>query len=55
MSHRPFVGLMALGPIDPEILRRLTAIAKFFPAGAGAAQTLPHASRGGHQYHSTSC
>ncbi len=29
MSHRPFLGLVALGPIDPEILRRLrTAIAK---------------------------
>jgi len=29
MPHRPFLGLMPLGPIDPEILRRLrTAIAK---------------------------
>lgn len=31
MVKHPFIGLVALGPVDPEILRRLsTAIAKFF-------------------------
>ena len=58
MSHRPFLGLIALGPIDPEILRRLrTAIAKILslPVRVLRPKSLPlhtyHVVR--HQYHST--
>lgn len=58
MSHRPFLGLIALGPIDPEILRRLrTAIGKILslPVRVLRPQPLPlhtyHVVR--HQYHST--
>ena len=58
MSHRPFLGLMALGPIDPEILRRLrTAIAKILslPVRVLRPKPLPpHAYQVvRHQYHST--
>jgi archaemetzincin len=32
MAKRPFLGMVALGPIDPDILRRLrTALSKFLP------------------------
>ena len=58
MSNRPFLGLVALGPIDPEILRRLrTAIAKILvlPVRVLRPKPLPpqtyHVVR--HQYHST--
>ena len=58
MSRRPFLGLIALGPIDPEILRRLrTAIAKILslPVRVLRPKPLPphayHVVR--HQYHST--
>jgi archaemetzincin len=58
MSHRPFLGLVALGPIDPEILRNLrTAIAKmlFLPVRVLRPKALPlqtyHVIRD--QYHST--
>jgi archaemetzincin len=58
MSYRPFLGLVALGPVDPEILRRLRiAIAKFFllPVRVLRPKPLPpptyHAVRC--QYHST--
>lgn len=59
MSHRPFLGLMALGPIDPEILRRLrTAIAKILHLPVRVLRPLNplplhtyHVVR--HQYHST--
>jgi archaemetzincin len=58
MSHRPFLGLVALGPIDPEILRRLrTAIAKTLalPVRVLRPKPLPpqtyHVVR--HQYNST--
>ena len=58
MSNRPFLGLVALGPIDPEVLRRLrTAIAKILhlPVRVLRPQPLPlqtyHLVR--RQYHST--
>ena len=58
MSHRAFLGLVALGPVDPEILRRLrTAVAKIFalPVRVLRPKPLPlttfHVVRG--QYHST--
>ena len=58
MSHRAFLGLVALGPVDPEILRRLrTAVAKILalPVRVLRPQPLPeetfHIVRG--QYHST--
>jgi archaemetzincin len=58
MSHRPFLGLVALGPVDPEILRSLrTAINKMLslPVRVLRPKPLPlqtyHVLR--HQYHST--
>jgi archaemetzincin len=58
MSKRPFLGLVALGPIDPEILRRLrSAIHKtlFLPVRVLRPKPVPpqayHVVR--HQYHST--
>jgi archaemetzincin len=58
MSHRPFLGLVALGPVDPEILRSLrTAISKMLslPVRVLRPEPLPlqtyHVLR--HQYHST--
>lgn len=58
MSHRPFLGLVALGPVDPEILRSLrTAISKILalPVRVLRPQPLPlqtyHVMR--QQYHST--
>jgi len=58
MSNRPFLGLVALGPIDPEILRRLrSAIHKILvlPVRVLRPKPLPpqayHVVR--HQYHST--
>jgi archaemetzincin len=58
MSHRAFLGLVALGPIDPEIVRRLrTAVAKILalPVRVLRPLSLPektfHIVRG--QYHST--
>ncbi|MCX5892557.1 MAG: hypothetical protein NTW80_06215 [Deltaproteobacteria bacterium] len=58
MSNRPFLGLVALGPIDPQVLRRLrTAIAKILhlPVRVLRPKPLPlqtyHLVR--HQYHST--
>jgi archaemetzincin len=58
MTKHPFLGLVALGPIDPEILRRLcTNIAKFLklPVRVLPPQPLPaqtyHLTR--HQYNST--
>ena len=58
MSNRPFLGLVALGPIDPEILRRLrNAIHKILvlPVRVLRPKPLPpqayHVVR--HQYHST--
>jgi archaemetzincin len=58
MSHRAFLGLVALGPIDPEIVRRLrTAVAKILalPVRVLRPLILPektfHIVRG--QYHST--
>ncbi len=58
MSSRPFLGLMALGPVDPEILRRLrSAIAKILllPVRILRSQPLPqqtyHVVR--RQYNST--
>ncbi len=58
MSHRPFLGLVALGPVDPEVLRSLrTAISKMFslPVRVLRPKPLPlqtyHVMR--HQYHST--
>ena len=58
MSHRAFLGLVAVGPVDPEIVRRLrTAVAKILavPVRVLRPLTLPektfHIVRG--QYHST--
>lgn len=58
MSHRAFLGLVALGPVDPEIVRRLrTAVAKILalPVRVLRPRPLPeqtyHIVRG--QYHST--
>ncbi len=58
MSSLPFLGLVALGPVDPEILRQLrTAITKilFLPARVLRPKPLPlqayHVMR--QQYHST--
>lgn len=58
MSQRAFLGLVALGPVDPEILRRLrTALTKFFglPVKVLRPQPLPEATRHivRQQYHST--
>ena len=58
MSHRAFLGILALGPVDPEIVRRLrTAAAKIFalPVKVLRPRPLPestfHIVR--HQYYST--
>jgi len=58
MSHRAFLGLVALGPMDPEIVRRLrTAVAKILglPVRVLRPRALPeetfHIVR--NQYHST--
>lgn len=58
MSHRAFLGLVALGPVDPEIIRRLRkAVAKILglPVRVLRPLILPektfHIVRG--QYHST--
>ncbi len=59
MSHRPFLGLVPLGPVDPEILRQVrTAISKFLRLPVRVLRPrnpLPmhtyHVVR--HQYHST--
>lgn len=58
MSQRLFIGLVALGPVDPEILRRLRiALTKFFglPAKVLRPQLLPQEARHivRQQYHST--
>jgi archaemetzincin len=57
MSHSPLLGLVALGPVDPKILRRLrTAIAKILPLSVQLLRPRPlpphlyHVTRG--QYHS---
>jgi archaemetzincin len=58
MSHRAFLGLVALGPVDPEIVRRLrTAVAKVLTLPVRVLRPLIvpeetfHIVRG--QYHST--
>ena len=58
MPPRPFLGLVALGPVDPEILRHLrTVIAKFLDLPARILAPLPLPSHTFHlvrqQYHST--
>ena len=58
MSHRPFLGLMALGPIDPEILRRLrSAITKILALPVKVLRPKPLPPQAYHivrdQYHST--
>jgi archaemetzincin len=58
MSQRAFIGIVAVGPVDPEILRRLrTAVAKILGLPVRVLRPLPlpemtfHIVRG--QYHST--
>jgi archaemetzincin len=58
MSPRAFLGLVALGPVDPEILRRLrTAVAKFFAIPVRVLRPRPLPEQTYHivrsQYHST--
>jgi hypothetical protein len=58
MAKHPFIGLVALGPIDPDSLRSLrTALAKLLlPARVLRPKPLPlhtyHLTR--HQYHAAS-
>ena len=58
MVKHPFLGLVALGPIDPDILRSLqTSLAKFLPLPVRVLHPKPlppqtyHVMR--HQYHAT--
>ena len=58
MSIRPALGLVALGPVDPEIMRFLrTAIAKLLPLPVRVLRSLPLPEDTYHlvrdQYHST--
>ncbi len=58
MSQRAFLGLVALGPVDPEILRRLRiALTKFFGLRAKVLRPQPLPEQTRHivrqQYHST--
>jgi archaemetzincin len=58
MSSRAFIGVVALGPVDPEIVRRLrTAVAKILALPVRVLRPLPLPEKTFHivraQYHST--